>query len=833
MTAASVQRLATDDLDLAPLGVNEPRAFVEDHAHVLSALHLARLKNLSLSPVGRSLTAAFALGVPWTPQFHSHFQGQVGSAELADDNQITGEELYLILSRTLFEREGVAHDGGTIGNRSYRQVVEDHNDNITFDRRGIYANGLKITGRCNWRALKQEIPIFLYNCEFVGDSREPQAFDGEIILTDARLGPLRLNGSKFRDFIGDGIEIKGDLGFRLCRARHVDLRGAHIDGILNFSDATLNDDGKDLGDRSGIVLDCDSASIGASVFLATRDAGTPFSARGQINFVGATIGGQLACVGTFENQNGSALVFEAASIRSSLFLQTRDRNAPSRVNGQVNFSAAYIGGHVYLGEFDGEKPFSIEGEVNFDNATVEGSFSCVGGGYSAEEGPAVSCRSANIVGFVYFTGGLRALGGVDFTHATIGGSFACETGEFISPKGCAVNCGGIWVGADVFFRGGVKVLGEARFVRSITVGRFEVDDAEFDCGESEFAFNLQEAKIGSALWLDKIKRARGVFNLNSSHVEELREDTSAWRDTARLGHPARANVKLQLDGFTYDRFAAKTDVRVRTRMAWLEMQAKFSPQPWRQCAKVLAEMGHTRAALLIAEKREWMRLRHTPLLGEAGENPLVRASLFLPRIAYHILRRGFGWLTGFGYAYFRTTLIALLTIGIGAFVYKGAYDHNLLIHDPGTQQTAATLSSAERDAALSHHPNAGKSLPSVYPSFNCLMYSLDTFAPIINLRQKEYWVPGSNDVAQINAGVRALDLHGLLEALWPLLLDPDKLKENASKLAEDLPNIDWRFTESAPSVELIWIWTWIEIAMGWLLTTAMVARFTGLLDSEE
>ena len=71
-------------------------------------------------------------------------------------------------------------------------------------------------------------------------------------------------------------------------------------------------------------------------------------------------------------------------------------------------------------------------------------------------------------------------------------------------------------------------------------------------------------------------------------------------------------------------------------------------------------------------------------------------------------------------------------------------------------------------------------LPAAYPFFSPLGYSIDAFVPILDLRQQVFWVPSG-------------------EGGWGLAL---------------------------------WIYMWVHIALGWILTTIFVLGFTGVVRKD-
>ena len=71
-------------------------------------------------------------------------------------------------------------------------------------------------------------------------------------------------------------------------------------------------------------------------------------------------------------------------------------------------------------------------------------------------------------------------------------------------------------------------------------------------------------------------------------------------------------------------------------------------------------------------------------------------------------------------------------------------------------------------------------LPKNHPRFNALMYSIDVFIPIVDLRQESYWLP------------RYVEKQG------------------------------WTYV----------IYMWFHIAFGWILTTLGVVGLTGIVKKE-
>ncbi len=79
-----------------------------------------------------------------------------------------------------------------------------------------------------------------------------------------------------------------------------------------------------------------------------------------------------------------------------------------------------------------------------------------------------------------------------------------------------------------------------------------------------------------------------------------------------------------------------------------------------------------------------------------------------------------------------------------------------------------------------------------YAVFNPLVYSFDTFTPVIDLHQEGTWIPDASKGQEIS-------------------LPPFKMRQG----------------------ELLRIYFWFQIIAGWILTSLWVAGFTGLVRNQQ
>jgi len=97
-----------------------------------------------------------------------------------------------------------------------------------------------------------------------------------------------------------------------------------------------------------------------------------------------------------------------------------------------------------------------------------------------------------------------------------------------------------------------------------------------------------------------------------------------------------------------------------------------------------------------------------------------------------------------------------------------------------------------------------------YPPFKALVYSFDVFVPMIDFGQGEYWVPGKPRSVYVG--------------------EPDDYRNGVElEKSHFIPN--WNSTEFL--MRCLWIWYWLQIGLGWLLTTILLASVAGFLEKKE
>ncbi|ACB51613.1 hypothetical protein cce_2263 [Crocosphaera subtropica ATCC 51142] len=267
------------------------------------------------------------------------------------------------------------------------------------------------------------------------------------------------------------------------------------------------------------------------------------------------------------------------------------------------------------------------------------------------------------------------------------------------------------------------------------------------------------ATIGRTFILFKVKNSQEMtLFLSFAKINCLLAQEDSWPE----------KNKLYLEGLVYNSIDNDSSVDSQSRLKWIRLQNledNFSPQTYEQLAKVLRMSGHEEAAteILIAKQND--RRRYGELKGFSW---------------------GWNFILGFtidhGYRTQKILVFVLFFIGIGWGIFFWGESQNLM--------------SPSRIIALVNPSSTQKIIDPNYPKFNALMYSVDSFVPIIDFYQESYWLPNANITTDLEI---------------PL---------NYSN------KITWK---NANIGSLLRCYFWFHIFMGWVLTSLGVAGFTGLV----
>jgi hypothetical protein len=139
------------------------------------------------------------------------------------------------------------------------------------------------------------------------------SFASAINLNEATAVSVRLSGSRVPAIHARQLLTRGDLRFDegFNGSGEVDLVGAHIGGQLVCT-------GGQFSNPNGYALNADSFSVEGHMYC-----GEGFSASGEVRMLGAHINGILDCTGgQFSNSGGSALKLGRATVSGALRMES-------------------------------------------------------------------------------------------------------------------------------------------------------------------------------------------------------------------------------------------------------------------------------------------------------------------------------------------------------------------------------------------------------------------------------------------------------------------------------------------------------------------------------
>ena len=375
----------------------------------------------------------------------------------------------------------------------------------------------------------------------------------------------------------------------------------------------------------------------------------------------------------------------------------------------------------------------------------------------------------------------------------------CDGGKFKN-KGYAFSADGIKVGGMLSLQENFLAEGEVRLLGANISGDMYCDGGKFK-NKDGYAIVADRIKIGGNLSLRDNFYTEGEVRLLGANIggnlycidgsikgmlnaqNAKIKDSLLWQgikgdgdvslefaiaDTLASDKDGRQGFKFSLEGFSYARFAPFPGVQ--SCLEWLDNRpadVEFSPQPFEHAAKVLFAMGHNNDArkILLAKERRLTKSKKIP-------------------IWHKPFRMLWDWFAGYGYQPVKTLFYMLVFVFAGAVIFDYADDeHYIVPHQPivlNLTQDSRVLKD-RKCADIKRPTEVVECLLPEHPQFQPFVYSMDIFIPLFNLHQEPYWYPKPSADACI---------------LWRI----------------GLP-----------------VWYWIEIFMGWILTSLLVLTITGLL----
>jgi hypothetical protein len=640
---------------------------------------------------------------------------------------------------------------------------------------------------------------------------------GTISLKDATIsGCLSCsNGSFLDDYVAlncNGAHIIGGVSLVEVRAiGRVDFGSANIEGYLRCG-------GGHFDYKSGDSLSLNAAHIGGSVHL---DNG--FTTEGKVNGINADIGGNLTCTGgQFDQDEDYALCFAGAEVRRDVFVDhitakgmvdfTRTRihgnfaGVGSEFNaskGETNSTRALeadsiqVDGAVFLGE-----KCTSAGTVDFQYAAIGAGLQAKNCSFASNKGSAFNLSYAVISGYllfdgskiirkggmaifadhskitgdVKFTDGFSAIGCVSFLHAQIGGDLVCDGGKFDcydSKNGSIVlDLGMSKIEGSVLLRPSTSNLLSLPISKTAFFGALANLENGFDAnGTISFA----GAKIAQTFWWDggEVEHKATVLRLENAKVGTLLNGMEGKRGM-------HLPKEVYLHGFVYDSLHLRSSRKAIIQLEWLKLepQTDFFSQPYQQLAETFRTLGleDERKSILIAENEEAGRYVIAADRNKIYEGPDIIKYAKL-HYDYWWYRR-FGELIGFGYQPSHALFLSFAVILVGIAVFKAGYEGGLIL--PVSENAYGTFGAWTGQ------------LKDSYPKFNSIIYSIETFIPLVKFGVDDHWMVNANKGAVLAS----------LGKFWLLTIGG-----------------------------LLRGYLWLHIAAGWVLTSLWVGALTGLIKA--
>lgn len=457
-----------------------------------------------------------------------------------------------------------------------------------------------------------------------------------------------------------------------------------------------------------------------------------------IQIIGARIEGELD-LGYVEIS--FPLFFFKCAFKKTIFLQhaqIRALNLGGTHTGPVKADGLIVKGGVFL-----RNGFKAEGEVRLTGATIDEDLSCTKGEFINPDGNALFAERLNVKGSVYLRYEFKAEGAVRLLSTNIDGDLDCEKGEFINPTKNAFLAERLNVKGGVFLRKGFKAEG---------------------------LVSLAGARInGHLVWTGVKSPEKAGLDLRSAKIGTLWDERKSWPDEG----------ELYLNGLVYDYLDDGAPKDKDSRIEWLRLQGgdEFTPQPYEQLAEVLKKSGHEETAkeILIAKNKD--RIRLGPKLTKIE---WWRYKVFGPMIGYGYRPWDVFWKGPFGKRFVGSIIFWLV---LGWLFFGAGYYCELFSPTTGWAYDSGT-------------GQINSKLKDEYPAFNFLVYSIDTFVPLVDLHQTKYWLPNPNK--------------GIWQCPWKI-----------GRIGLTWIRIDFG--------GLLRLYLWMHISAGWILTTLLVVGFTGLI----
>ncbi|WP_152612234.1 hypothetical protein [Leisingera sp. ANG-S5] len=335
-----------------------------------------------------------------------------------------------------------------------------------------------------------------------------------------------------------------------------------------------------------------------------------------------------------------------------------------------------------------------------------------------------------------------AVPGLNFAEAEFRSQVVLESLNLKSARPSPLNFQGARFGSDCFLSS-VKVKGHSNFVGSRVSGQLSICGSSFIYSKkNDVALDMQDSRINSNLFLDGQTTFIGGLDLTAAFIRDLVDNEVDWK-TACQG-------PLNINGFKYSIIHGATDST--SRLEWLNLgerhQQDFHPQPYKQLAKTLHDMGHEADAkkvrIALARKLTIQtRARRTVILDGTGAAAWLSLWYDFTNPFLWIWHNTLGLLTDHGFRPGKSVaaLVALWVLAV-------CPAHLAWEEGSFAPNSGPILTSPEWKALARTDPNPaqawGQSVPGKdWESFDKYAYAADLVIPILDLGQTDAWAPST------------------------------------------------------------------------------------------
>lgn len=335
------------------------------------------------------------------------------------------------------------------------------------------------------------------------------------------------------------------------------------------------------------------------------------------------------------------------------------------------------------------------GAIDISAAVVSDNMDCGEAHLLHRAATALNAEHSNFGGGVLLNRGFRAIGLVNLRGAAIADNLDCSGGVFLNRHRVALLANGIKVGGSAIFENEFRTNGMVAMQRATIGGDVSFRHAFFTGNELGGADLSRAVVEGRLVWASIEKISHTTLDLSDAHFEQLADEAASWPDAENYA----------IDGCRYNSIASGL-AQLEGRLRMLRSVIPFSPQAYNELAEALRRQGRGREAMQVAIEREELRRQHEKMS-------------FLGRIASRL----FGLTTGYGYKAYRVMLVPAFFVLAGWLLFSLGYKEGVVM--PASENVYEQFLQS-------------RTLPASYPSFNPLIYSLDTFLPLTDFHQEDY-----------------------------------------------------------------------------------------------